>query len=225
MLECHIYQGSKANKTVQDGDKLITLGGETILASVGNKDDNQQNISFVPALDASKINVTEAPIMATNGDVVYVIDGLVMPSFYKFDLFDVLIASNLTHSVEWMQRGSLEGVARESNDFTLFIPSNEAFETLAPETRQAMEASNDFMMLVLVSHVSPSLYPTKLLREEKITQIEGLTDGTYLYVSYPDKETIAIGLENSVKANIILADQLSRNGIFHVIDRILVPGN
>lgn len=99
--------------------------------------------------------------------------------------------------------------------FTIFAPTDEAFEAL-PEglVNQLMQPENKAVLKqILTYHVLPGAVPSADLATGSVTTVEGED----LDVTKND----AVTTVND--ANVILADVVASNGIIYVIDSVMVP--
>jgi uncharacterized surface protein with fasciclin (FAS1) repeats len=101
--------------------------------------------------------------------------------------------------------------------FTLFAPTNEAFAALPPGTLEKLlkPENRDLLRKVLTYHVVSGDLMAKDLRSGQVATVEG--------------STVAVQVQNgSVKVNnasVTKADIDAKNGVIHVIDRVLLPPN
>ncbi len=179
---------------------------------------NGQRVSI--ARQGSGLRIDEAAVItadvsASNG-VIHVIDSVLLPA--DEDLiavarsagsFGILLAAvdaaGLTHDL------------MGDGPFTVFAPTDEAFERLPAGTVESLlePASLDRLREILTYHVvSGRLYSADLLEEGEVGTLEGrqvdvrLTGGRVL-----------VG-----DAQVVSADIDASNGVVHVIDAVLIPG-
>jgi uncharacterized surface protein with fasciclin (FAS1) repeats len=102
-----------------------------------------------------------------------------------------------------------------SGPFTVFAPTNEAFQKLPPGTLDSLlePANADALRKVLQYHVTTSAYTAASLRDG---QVLGMANGAKTTV-HRDADVVSI---NDAR---VLASIPASNGIVHVIDRVLVP--
>jgi len=99
--------------------------------------------------------------------------------------------------------------------FTVFAPTNEAFAALPKGTLDNLlkPANRDALRKVLTYHVVPGDLMAKDLRSGKVATVEG------------GSVTVLVS-STGVKvndANVAKADIDAKNGVIHVIDRVLLP--
>lgn len=97
--------------------------------------------------------------------------------------------------------------------FTVFAPTNEAFEALGKDTLQAVLADKTKLVNILTYHVVPQkLLATEVLAQSSITTVQGQE----LMVSSSPKPMVN-------DAVIVATDLGADNGVIHVIDTVLIP--
>jgi uncharacterized surface protein with fasciclin (FAS1) repeats len=178
---------------------------------------------------SSLSTVTSADNSASNG-VVHIIDQVLLPpaapapSPAGQSIVDLAkTVPELSTLVEALVAGGLVDTLASPGPFTVFAPSNRAFERLPPGTVESLlkPENKDQLVDILTFHVLPGrVLSTDLDYEQKpttlegkpldITSAEGLViirgnafDGTYTFVES--------------------ADNLATNGVVHIIDDVLNP--
>ncbi len=170
---------------------------------------------------SSVLLVGEARLLATdvpfNGGVVHVIDRVLMPETRSID--EVVAGDErLSLLTAALQQSGLAEQLGASNEgpWTLFAPTDEAFESLpdgvldellAPQGRSALIA-------VLAGHVVPG----RLFRGE----LPGAKSARSLSSSTIDL-AVRDGRISASGAQIVQADLQAANGVIHLIDRVLLP--
>ena len=188
-----------------DGANLTTMVGEDIVITV-----NAIGTFVNDAL------ITIADITASNG-IVHVIDAVLLPTSNEtVSIFDIVDASsNHTILQTALETAGLDGVLSEPGSYTLFAPTNAAFEALPTGTLEALLADTTGALTdILLYHV---LGLTALSSE--------LADGLIVTTAQGYDVTVTIN-ENGIfinDAQVILADLIANNGVVHVIDAVLIP--
>ncbi len=99
--------------------------------------------------------------------------------------------------------------------FTVFAPTNEAFAALPKGTLEILlkPENRDLLRKVLTYHVVSGDLMAKDLRSGKVATVEG--------------NSVAVQVQNQSvtvnNSNVIKADIDAKNGVIHVIDRVLLP--
>ena len=99
--------------------------------------------------------------------------------------------------------------------FTVFAPTNEAFAALPKGTLEKLlkPENRDALSKVLTYHVVPGDLMAKDLRSGKVATVEGSSVSVQVH-----GKTVSVN-----DANVVKADIDAKNGVIHVIDRVLLP--
>jgi uncharacterized surface protein with fasciclin (FAS1) repeats len=117
-------------------------------------------------------------------------------------LVDAVIAQNLVETL------SSEG------PFTVFAPTNDAFDALPAYIGNVLESDPDLLGDILTYHVVPGeLFAADVLAERRLETVQG----EHLRV-FADQVRIN-------GSDIIDTDIAADNGVVHVIDEVLIPGS
>lgn len=114
-----------------------------------------------------------------------------------------------------VQAAGLVETLSGNGPFTVFAPTNEAFAALPEGTLEKLlqPENRDLLRQVLTYHVVSGDLMARDLRSGRVATVEG--------------NPVAVQVQNgSVKvnnANVVQADVDARNGVIHVIDRVLLP--
>ncbi len=213
VLLYHVVSGKVMSTDLSDGMAAATLNGESVSISTSNG---------VVVNDAM---VTSADIEASNG-VIHVIDKVLVPSDFQLestpvetekpDIVEIAVGdSRFSMLVMLLQEADLVGALQGEGPFTVFAPTNAAFESLisalgiSPEELMAQPELSE----VLLYHVISG----------KVMSTD-LSDG--LEAATLNGESVVFDLSSGVmvnEANVIGADIEASNGVIHVIDGVLVP--
>ncbi|MBT8461250.1 MAG: fasciclin domain-containing protein [Gemmatimonadetes bacterium] len=130
-------------------------------------------------------------------------------------IVDVAIANEFNTLVAAVQAAGLVETLSGEGPFTVFAPTDEAFEALPEGTLEGLLEDPEALAEILTYHVvSGRLYGADLLKEGDVGTLEGrqvdvrLTGGRVL-----------VG-----DAQVVSADIDASNGVVHVIDAVLIPG-
>jgi uncharacterized surface protein with fasciclin (FAS1) repeats len=116
--------------------------------------------------------------------------------------------------VSLVKRAGLAKTLSGKGPFTVFAPTDAAFEKVPASTLEALQQDRAALRNVLLYHVAAGRYPAK--RVVKQTSIETLA-GPRLKVS-TRKGTVRVG-----GARVVQADMRTSNGVIHAINRVLIP--
>ena len=142
---------------------------------------------------------TKAAAKATPGTIVEIAAG--NPDFST--LVKAVKAAELTET--------LSG----KGPFTVFAPTNEAFAALPKGTLEKLlkPENRDELRKVLTYHVVSGDLMAKDLRSGKVATVEGRTVAVQV-------QSKSVGVND---AKVVKADIDAKNGVVHVIDRVLLP--
>lgn len=100
--------------------------------------------------------------------------------------------------------------------FTVFAPTNAAFDKLGKETLDAVLKDKEKLTKILLAHVVKG----KVMAADAVG-LDGKSAKTAGGAELPVKVTdgkVSIG-----KANVVKADIMASNGVIHVIDTVIIP--
>ncbi len=97
--------------------------------------------------------------------------------------------------------------------FTVFAPSNEAFKAVPAKTMETLGKDPASLKAVLSFHVVPSRLPAAAITNGKLTSL----DGSPLTTSRAGE---FVTIEDAL---VTRADIAARNGVVHLVDRVLIP--
>ncbi len=212
VLLYHVVSGKVMSTDLSNGMKAGTLLGEEIMVDLSS------------GVKINSSNVTAADVEATNG-VIHIIDTVLVPSSFKLDaeslpktVVDIaLSSSDFSMLVSLLQKADLVGALQGEGPFTVFAPTNEAFEKLLSALGiSASDLMNqpDLAKVLLYHVVSGKVMSGDLSDGLKAPTLNG--------------EELMFDLKDGVKVNtsiVVAADIESENGVVHVIDSVLVPSN
>ena len=203
VLLYHVVPGTFLAADVLASSTLPTLQGSDIVVDAHN----------VKVNDA---NIIATDIVASNG-VIHVIDAVLLPPADEEPAEPTIVdiaAGNPDFStlVELVVAAGLADTLASDGPFTVFAPTNEAFEKLPRRVKKAIEADPQVLVDILLYHVvADELLAEDVLSTRRIETVEGST------IKVRPK---VLKLNRS---NIIATDIVASNGVIHVIDRVLVP--
>ena len=116
--------------------------------------------------------------------------------------------------VEALTKADLAGALSSDGPFTVFAPTNEAFESLFSQL--GVSGINDLTVEQLTPILTYHVVAGKVMS----------TDLSNTSVATLNGKKIKIDLSKGVKINdskVITADISGKNGVIHVIDKVLIP--
>lgn len=200
ILGYHVLpQSTRASDALAAETAATLLGPSVLFAEDGG-------IASVNGVQLAAFNIP-----CTNG-VVHVLDAVLLPPedipTLASDLgFDTLVTA--------LQAAELDDdLAAPAGPFTVFAPTDEAFEALPPGVLAALlEPANQADLVQVLSYhvVAGELTATEVLAAGSLTTLEG-SDVT---ITSPPAQVDG--------ANLVALDVLASNGIVHAIDAVLLP--
>ncbi|WP_428910584.1 fasciclin domain-containing protein [Niallia sp. Krafla_26] len=131
------------------------------------------------------------------------------------DIVDVAKeAGNFNTLITALEKAGLVDTLKGEGPFTVFAPTDEAFEMLLKEldiTAEELLARDD-LKKILLYHVVPG----KVMSGD-------LKDGMKVKTLADEKVKISLDPVMVNKANVVKADIEASNGVIHVIDKVLLP--
>lgn len=207
ILTYHVVAGKVLSTDLTDGMTPATVNGETITVDLDG------------GVMINNANVTAADLEAGNG-VVHVIDKVLIPADFVLypTVVDIALNNpNFSILVAALQKADLVDALLGAGPFTVFAPTNAAFEDLLEAlgiTAEELLAQPDLAKVLLFHVVSGKVMSTDL------------TDG--LMAPTLNGESVTFDLDGGVKVNgatVTAADLEAGNGVIHVIDKVLVPAD
>jgi len=157
--------------------------------------------------------VTATDIQASNG-VIHVLDGVLLP---PGDIPTVATGNpEFSSLVAALAKAELVDALKADGPFTVFAPTNAAFDAfLASQGVTLAQLTKEQLTPILTYHVvSGKLYSEDVVKATKAKTLQG------------DDVTIAVAGANVTlngDTNVTAVDVLAKNGVIHVIDKVLVP--
>ena len=211
VLLYHVVAGLVMSGDLQNGMTAETLGGQMITVDLS---------------EGVKINtsaVITADIKASNG-VIHVIDTVLIPETFQLasataplpSIVDIAVSNpDFSILVAALAKAELVEALQAEGPFTVFAPTNAAFEALLGElgiTAEELLGQPQLADVLLYHVVSGAVLSTDLQN--------GMTAETL------GGQTITVDLTDGVKINssaVEIADIQASNGVIHVIDSVLIP--
>lgn len=140
-------------------------------------------------------------------------------------------ASNLSTLVAAVQAADLADDLMGAGPFTVFAPTNAAFDALPAGTVETLLRPENKPTLekILLCHVVPNdVISDQILKNDENKTGQYLFEtvgGCTLTVQKDDAGIITVGNDSILKATVETADVMQSNGVVHVIDTVLVPAS
>jgi len=158
-------------------------------------------------------------VYASNG-IIHIIDKvLIAPTK---DLVELAQSNpNLSILVAAVVKAGAVGVLQSEGPFTVFAPTNKAFEDLLVKLKlkSLNDIDNDLLLTVLKYHLIPARVFSYNLSEGLMPET---VQGSKVKISLSGGAKVK-GISNTDPSNIIAVNILAKNGVVHVIDQVLLP--
>ncbi|MBP2830902.1 fasciclin domain-containing protein [Aquimarina sp. U1-2] len=200
VLLYHVAAGKFTAQDLIQRQTVTTVQGDEVTIEVNNAGNVILN---------GNIEVITADIEASNG-IVHIINGVLLPPSPLQSIVEIAVATpTLSTLVGALQTANLVNTLNGDGPFTVFAPTNAAFEAL-----DAIP-SGDALKEVLLYHVAAGKFKAAdLLQKQTVTTVQG--DEVTIQMRNGD-----VFLNESIRVSI--ADIEASNGIVHVIDGVLLP--
>ncbi len=211
VLLYHVVSGKVMSTDLSEGLEAETLKGDNV------------TISLEGGVFVNESEVVTADIEGSNG-VIHVIDKVLVPEDFVLEtepeetIVDIAVNNgSFTTLVAALQKAELVEALSGEGPFTVFAPTDDAFGDLLAQLDITAEDLLNHPQLsdVLLYHVvSGKVMSTDLSEGMEAPTLKG--------------DNIMVSLEGGVFINdseVVTADIEGSNGVIHVIDQVLVPGD
>lgn len=193
ILQYHVLNGIAGPLDLKDKGVVTTLSGSPAL------------IETSAGAKIAGANITKTNIVASNG-VIHVIDTVIVPP--ANDIVQTAVAAgSFTSLAAALTSADLVDALKAKGPFTVFAPTDAAFQALGTAP------TGDALENVLLYHVVTGAVGAGDLKPGAVPTL--LAD-----------KNLTIDLTGGVKvndANVTMANILTKNGVIHVVDKVLVP--
>lgn len=247
VLTYHVFPGTITfadleSLAAERNDGLVTVetvnGAEVRIQVDANQD--------TAGINEGAASIVQADLMASNG-VIHVIDNVLLPPMeMEEDTTDAteeaMMATEEATMEEDMGAGSLVEVAAgnenfsilataieaaglvealESDEFTVFAPTDAAFANLLGTTGLTQEEllASELLSDILLYHVVAGSVPASSVVELDGSSVETMLEDNSVSISVTEEGGVVL---NGV-VNVTQTDITADNGIIHVIDEVLLP--
>jgi transforming growth factor-beta-induced protein len=201
ILLYHVVSGKVMAAEVVDQTELMTLLGKRL------------RIDTTDGVMVDGATVVTTDIECSNG-VIHVIDAVMIPkpniveTAVADDRFETLVAALVAADLAIT-------LGDENTDFTVFAPTDDAFDALPEGTLDALlaEPEGELTDILLYHVVSGRLMASDVAAAGSLETLEG----SMLTVTATDDGVEVDG------ASVVIADIECSNGVIHVIDAVMLP--
>ena len=126
-------------------------------------------------------------------------------------------AGSLVTFLTSLRAAGMTDILHEAGPFTLFAPSDDAFEKLPLGMLENIIDSPELLREVLHYHIVPGRLTTEMIQDEQTVIVKSL-QGEPIVI-----DLTVFGRTYVNEARIIRADLIADNGVVHVIDTVIMP--
>jgi uncharacterized surface protein with fasciclin (FAS1) repeats len=156
--------------------------------------------------------ITKSDITATNGFIHQLDQVLSVPEYTVMDAISE--SPELTMIDSFLKKSTYNSILNGYGPFTIFAPTNAAFEQLLPEGIHDLKKEMAWLNLVMGNHIVKGTFlASKLYDGDTLTT---LSSGEYVITNVND--TIKVN-----NACVTVRDLITDNGVVHVIDIVQQP--
>jgi uncharacterized surface protein with fasciclin (FAS1) repeats len=218
-------------ETLSDILTYHVISGEvdaaTALASAGNTVEMVNGDMVGLSLDGDNLLVNTATVITTDlqtdNGIIHVIDAVILPPKDKgeptMNIVETAVnAGNFTTLVTALQAAGLDGaLADETKEFTVFAPTDEAFNLLGADTIAALLADTETLSNILLQHVVETTVSSTVAFTLNGKQATTLSGAMVPISINSETDSLTFG-----GAKIVMSDLYTTNGVIHVIDMVVV---
>ena len=159
-------------------------------------------------------------------DVTYVGGEAMYPT--KDIVSNAVNSADHTTLVAAVKAAGLASTLQSDGPFTVFAPTNDAFENLPEGTVSTLlkPENKGLLTTILTYHVVSGAFTSKKLMKDLKSRggkmvLETVSGGKLTFTL--NGNNIMITDENGTSANVIVKDVMQSNGVIHVIDAVVTP--
>lgn len=135
---------------------------------------------------------------------------------FAADIVDTAISAGQFNTlVKAVKEAGLVDTLKGKGPFTVFAPTDEAFAKLPAGTVEALLKDKQKLTQVLTYHVVPGRVTSSQVKPGAVKTVQG--------------QSLKVRTDNGAvmvdDAKVVKADIMASNGVIHVIDTVVLPGN
>uniref|UniRef100_A0A672R5X4 Periostin n=1 Tax=Sinocyclocheilus grahami TaxID=75366 RepID=A0A672R5X4_SINGR len=195
--------------------RLLTkdLKNDMTLESMYNKQGLYINHYSNGVVTVNCARIIHANQVATNG-VVHVIDRII--SVISQTIKDVIETNDDLASLNTVAlRSGLQGQLGEPGHYTLFAPTNEAFEKLDSDVLERLMSDTTVLQALLKYHLLNSVQCSEAIMAGSVY---GTLEGSNIEIGCDGESLTVNGIKMVLKKDIVTS-----NGVIHLINQVLMP--
>ena len=213
VLLYHVVSAQALSTDLSNNQEITTLNGANITIDLSAG-------VMINTGSGQSVSVIQADVLADNG-VVHVIDEVMLPNQLFMSIVEIASANNsFTTLVAALQRADLVSTLQGDGPFTVFAPTNDAFQKL-------LDSNNSWNSLEDI--------PVETLKSVLLYHVVGaqafsgdLSDGQEIITV--ESSAVTVDLSNGVRLTtgagqsvaVTTADIQASNGVIHIIDDVML---
>ena len=220
VLTYHVLPGKVLAADIKEGAQATTVQGQLFTLGL-------RGGASITDAQGRKANIVATDVAASNG-VIHVIDKVILPQT-KNIVEITLSLPDFSILVEAVLAADLQGTLSGAGPFTVFAPTNAAFDALPAGTVDTLLKPENKGKLtgVLTYHVVAGRVTFDDLKfwikKGKGTAELKTVAGGKLWASMNGPNNVILKDESGNWSNITIYDVMQSNGVIHVIDTVLMP--
>ncbi|XP_024050407.1 periostin-like isoform X1 [Terrapene carolina triunguis] len=203
IMQNHILKVKIGLSELYNGQKVETLGGKRLRIFV-----------YRTAVCIENSCMVRGSKEGRNG-VIHIFRQIIKPA--EKSLREVLKNDKrFSIFLNLVKEADLDDVLSQPGEWTLFVPTNEAFKGLTDEEKEILRRDKNALRTILLYHLTKGIYIGSGF-EPGVTNILKTIQGSKLYLKTVN-DTVLV---NELKSK--ESDLMATNGVIHVIDQLLYP--
>jgi transforming growth factor-beta-induced protein len=201
--------------TIMSNQSYVNIGAGKAQVLDVTKNGGSVYVNYgIPGHKSDTAEVVQADIQSSNG-YIHIINAV---ASFPEDVSTTAQEAGLTTLLRALDQVGLTSAVDNTVGLSVFAPTNEAFANANWE-----KLSNNQLKNILLYHVVPALaagipYSTTFTQLEQFPTLEG--DDIAVYMEGSGRLLVEGAKSN---ATVLVANALTRNGVVHVIDTVLLP--
>ena len=214
VLLYHVVSAQALSTDLSNNQEITTLNGANITIDLSSG-------VMINTGSGQLVSVVQADVLADNG-IVHVVDEVMLPNQLFMSIVEIASANNsFSTLVAALQRADLVSTLQGDGPFTVFAPTNDAFQNLL-DSNNSWNSLEDIpvetLKSVLLYHVVGAQAFSGDLSDEQ--EILTLADAN-ITVDLSNGVELMTGAGQSVA--VTTADLQATNGVIHVVDAVMLP--
>ncbi|XP_063059480.1 periostin isoform X2 [Engraulis encrasicolus] len=205
ILENHILKLKVTLSELYNGQQLETLGGKLLRVFI-----------YRTAVCIENACMSQGGREGSNG-ALHLMRSIIKPP--QTNMYELLVADGrFKKFLVLMEKADLVELLKQGGAYTLFAPTDDAFEALTEEDMTYLTSDVNALRTILLYHFSNGIFINGGL-ERGVTNLLKSIQGNYLQL---------VSVNNSINVNSINvpdSDIMASNGVVHVVKTLLYPGD